>query len=102
MLFGDGHEDGNGNIHHDALKEYHDDTSCYYQDRTGRGYETQYKRNDYSRGNAYFRSGGTSSSGGELAPQPYRSNPRIVQRVVRTPPRFRFPMWDPRNNPEKL
>jgi hypothetical protein len=58
-LFGDGHEDGNSNIYDDALKEDHGDDSCYYQARTGPGYETQHKTNDYSRGNAYFRSDGT-------------------------------------------
>jgi hypothetical protein len=40
-LFGDGHEDGNSNIYDDALKEDHGDASCYYQARTGPGYETQ-------------------------------------------------------------
>jgi hypothetical protein len=90
-LFGDGHDDGNSNIFNDALEECHGDTSCYYQARTGPDYETQYKKNDYSRGNAYFRSGGNSSSGDELAPQSFRSNPRIAQRVVKTPPRVRFP-----------
>jgi hypothetical protein len=88
-LFGDGHEDGNGNIYDDALEEDNGDDSCY-QARTGPGYETQYKKNDYSRGNAYFRSGGNSFSGGELAPQAFRSNPRIAQRVVKTPPCVRF------------
>jgi hypothetical protein len=57
-LFGDEHEDSNSNIYDDALKEDHGDASCYYQARTRPGYETQYKENDYSRGNAYFRSGG--------------------------------------------
>jgi hypothetical protein len=90
-LFGDGHEDGNSKIHDDALKEDHGDTSCYHQTRTGPGYETQYKKNDYSRGNAYFRSGGKRSSGGELAPQSFSSNPHIAQRVVETSPRVRFP-----------
>jgi hypothetical protein len=61
------------------------------QGRTGPDYEAQYKKNDYSRGNAYFRSGGNSSSGGELAPQAFRSNPLIAQRVVKTPPRVSFP-----------
>jgi hypothetical protein len=64
-LFGDRHEDGNSNIYNDALEEDHGDTSCYYQPRTGPGYKTQYKKNDYSRDNEYFRSGGNSSSGGE-------------------------------------
>jgi hypothetical protein len=91
MLFGDGHEDGNSNIYDDALEEEHSDASCYYQARTGPGYETQYKKNDYSRGNEYFRSGGNSSSGGELAPQSFRSNPRIAQRVVKPPQLVRFP-----------
>jgi hypothetical protein len=90
-LFVDGHEDGNSNIFDDALDEDHGDASCYYQARTGTGYETQYKKNDYSHGTAYFRSGGNSSSGGDLAPQSFRSNPRIAQRVVKTPPRIRFP-----------
>jgi hypothetical protein len=90
-LLGDGQEDGNSNIYDDALEEDHGDDSCYYQARTGPGYETQYKKNDYSRGNAYFRSNGNSSSGGELAPQSFRSIPRIAQRVVKTPPRVRFP-----------
>jgi hypothetical protein len=54
MLFGDGHEDGNGNIYDDALEEDHGDDICYYQARTGPGYESQYRKNDYSRGNAYF------------------------------------------------
>jgi hypothetical protein len=90
-LFGDGHEDGSSNIYENALEEDHDNTSCYYQAHTGPGYETHYKKNDYSHGNAYFRSGGKSSSGGELAPQSSRSNPRIAQRVVKTPPRVRFP-----------
>jgi hypothetical protein len=54
-LFGDGHKDGNSNIYDDALEEDHGDDSCYYQARTGPGYETQYKKNDYIRGNAYFR-----------------------------------------------
>jgi hypothetical protein len=45
-LFGDGHEDGNSNIRDDALEEDHGDDSCYYQARTGPGYETQYKKND--------------------------------------------------------
>jgi hypothetical protein len=90
-LFGDGQEDSNSNIYDDALEEDHGDTSCYCQARTGPGYETQYKKNDYSRGNAYFRSGGNSSSGGELAPQSFRSNPRIAQRVAETPLRVRFP-----------
>jgi hypothetical protein len=67
-LFGDGHEDGNSNIYDDALEKDHGDDSCCYQARTGPGYETQYKKNHYSRGSAYFRSGGNSSSGGELAP----------------------------------
>jgi hypothetical protein len=67
-LFGDGHEDGNSNFHDDALVEDHGDTSCYYQARTGTGYETQYKKYDYSCGNAYFRSGGNSFSGDELGP----------------------------------
>jgi hypothetical protein len=69
--------------------------------------------NDYSRGNAYFRSGGDSSSGGELAPQSFRSNPRIAQRVVKRPPRVRFPglkefgrsesdSGPPKNNSETL
>jgi hypothetical protein len=111
-LFGDGHEDGNRNIYDDALEEDHGDTSCYYQARPGPGYVTQYKKNECSRGNAYFRLGGNSSSGGELAPQLLRSNPRISQRVVKTPPRVIFPackssgqanpMRDPRNNPMKL
>jgi hypothetical protein len=90
-LFDDGHEDGNSNIYDDALEEDHGDTSCYYQARTGPGYETQYKKNDYSRGSAYFRSGGNSSRGGELAPQSFRSNPRIAQRVVKISSRVRFP-----------
>jgi hypothetical protein len=64
-LIGDGHEDGNSNIYDDALEEDHGEASCYYQARTGPGYETQHKKNYYSRGNAYFRSGGKSSSGGE-------------------------------------
>jgi hypothetical protein len=89
-LFGDVHEDGNGNDYDDALEVDHGDTICYYQARTGPGYETQYKMNDCSRGNAYFILGGNSSSGGELAPQLFRSNPRIAQRVVKTPPRIRF------------
>jgi hypothetical protein len=87
-LFGDGHEDSNSNIYDDALQVDHADDSCYYQARTGPGYETQYKKKDYSRGNAYFRSGGNSSSGGELAPQSFRSNPCIAQRVVKGPPRL--------------
>jgi hypothetical protein len=66
-LFGDGHEDGNSNIYDDALEEDHGDASCCYQARTGPGYETQYKKDDYSHGNAYIRSCGNSSSGGELA-----------------------------------
>jgi hypothetical protein len=90
-IVGDGYEDGNSNIYDDALEEDHGDDSCYYQERTGPGYETQYKKNDYSRGNAYFRLGGNSSSGGELAPQAFRSNPRISQRVVKISPRVRFP-----------
>jgi hypothetical protein len=90
-LFADGHEDCNSNIYDNALEEDHGDTICYYQPRTGPGYETQYKKNDYSRGNAYFRSGGNSSSGGELAPQSFPSNPLIAQRVVKTPPLVRFP-----------
>jgi hypothetical protein len=90
-LFGDGYEDGNSNIYDDALEKDHGDDSCYYQERTGPGYETQYKKNDYSRGNAYFRSGGNSSSDGELAPPSFRTNPRIAQRVVKTSPRVRFP-----------
>jgi hypothetical protein len=80
----------NSNIYDDALKEYHGDASCYCQARTEPGYETQYKKNDYSRGNAYFRSGGNSSRGGDLASQSFRSSPRIAQRVVKTPPRVRF------------
>jgi hypothetical protein len=64
-LFGDRHEDGNSNINDDALEEDHGDASCYYQARTGPGYETQYKKNDNNRGNAYFRSGGNNSSSGE-------------------------------------
>jgi hypothetical protein len=90
-LFDDVHEVGNSNIYDDPLDEDYDDDSCYYQARTGPGYETQYKKNNHSRGNAYFRSGGNSSSGGELAPQSFRSIPRIAQRVVKTPPRVRFP-----------
>jgi hypothetical protein len=90
-LFGDGDEDGNRNIHEDALAEDHGDDSCYYQARAGQGYETQYNKNDFSRGNAYFISGGNSSSGGELSPQSFRSNPRFAQRVVKTPQRVRFP-----------
>jgi hypothetical protein len=82
-LFGDGYEDGNSNIYDAALEKDHGDTSCYYQARTGLGYETQYKKNDYSRGNAYFRSSGNSSSGGELAPKSFRSIPLISQRVVK-------------------
>jgi hypothetical protein len=113
-LFGKGHEDGNSNINDDALEEDHGDASCYYQARTGPGYKTQYNKNDYSRGSANFRSGGNSnsSSGGEIAPQSFRSNPLIAQRVVKTPPRVRFPglkelgqanpSRDPRNNPVKL
>jgi hypothetical protein len=89
-LFGDGHEDGNSNIYDDALEEDHGDDNCYYQARTGPGYETQYKKNDYSRGNEYFRSGGNSSIDGELAPQSFRSNPRIAQRVEKIPPRVRL------------
>jgi hypothetical protein len=38
-LLGDGHEDGNSNIYDDALEEDHGDASCYYQARTGPGYE---------------------------------------------------------------
>jgi hypothetical protein len=91
-LFGDGYEDGNSNIYDDALEEYHGDASCYYQARTGSGYETQFMMNDYSRGNAYFRSGGNSSSGGELAPQSFRSNPRIAQRVVKNLHASYFPV----------
>jgi hypothetical protein len=90
-LVDDSHEDGNSNIYDDALEEDHGDASCYYQARTGPGYETQYKKNNYSRGNAYVRSGGNSSSGGELSPQSFRSSPRIAQRVVKTPPRVKFP-----------
>jgi hypothetical protein len=90
-LFGDGHEDSNSNIYDDALEEDRGDDICYYQARTGPGYETQYKKNDYSRSNAYFRSGGNSSSGGKQAQQSFRSNPRIAQSVVKTPPRVRFP-----------
>jgi hypothetical protein len=111
-LFGDGHEDGNSNIYDDALEEDHGDDSCYYQARTGPGYETQYKQNDYSRGYAYFRSGGNSSSGGELASQPFRSNPRIAQRLCKHLHASDFPVckslgqanpiWGPRNNPVKL
>jgi hypothetical protein len=78
-LFGDGLEDGNNNIYDDALEEDHGDASCYYQECTGPGYETQYKKNDYSLGNAYFRSGGNSSIGGELAPQSFRSSPLIAR-----------------------
>jgi hypothetical protein len=91
-LFDDGHEDDNSNIYDDALEEDHGHASCYHQARTGPGYETQYKKNDYSRGNAYFRSSGNSSSRGELAPLSIRSNPRIAQRVVKTPPRVDFPV----------
>jgi hypothetical protein len=90
-LFGDGHEDGNSNIYDDALEEDHGDDSCYYQARIGSGYETQYMKNDYCRGISYFRSGRNSSSGGELAPQSFRSNLRITQCVVKTPPRVCFP-----------
>jgi hypothetical protein len=90
-LFGDGHEDGNSNIHDDAPEDYHSGTSCYYQARTGPDYETQDMKNDYNCGNAYFRSGRNSSSGGELAPQSFRSNSRIEQRVVKAHPRVRFP-----------
>jgi hypothetical protein len=80
-LFGDGHKDGNSNIYDDSLEKDHGDDSCYYQARSVPGYETQYKKNDYSRGDAYFRSGGNSFSGGELAPQAFRSNARIAQRL---------------------
>jgi hypothetical protein len=51
-LFGDGHENGNSNIYDDALEEDHGDAGYYYRARAGPGYETQYKKNDYSRGNA--------------------------------------------------
>jgi hypothetical protein len=87
---GDGHEEGNRNIYDDALEADHGDDCCYYQARTGPGYATQYKRNYYSRGNAHFRSGCNRSSGGELAPQAFRSSLRVAQRVVKTPPRVRF------------
>jgi hypothetical protein len=40
---------------------------------------------------AVMRTSGNSSSGGELAPQSFRFNPRIAQRVVKIPPRVRFP-----------
>jgi hypothetical protein len=82
MLFDDGHEDGNNNINGDALEEDHGATSCCYQACTGRGYEIQYKKNDNSRGNEYFRSGGNSSNCGELTPQSFRFTPCISQCVV--------------------
>jgi hypothetical protein len=64
-LFSDGHEDGNDNIHDDALGKDHGDSSCSHQERMRPGYESPYKKTDYSRGNAYFGSGGKSCSCGE-------------------------------------
>jgi hypothetical protein len=89
--FGEAHEEGNSNIYDDPLEKDYGDNSCHYQAFTGPDYKTQYTKNIYSRGNAYFRSGENSSSGGELAPQSFLSNPRISQRVVKTPPRVRIP-----------
>jgi hypothetical protein len=88
-LFDGGRKDGKNNIRDDEPGENHGETGCYCKARTGPGYDTKYQKNNYNRGNSYFRSGGNNSSGGALTP--HRFNRCIAQRVVQALPRVRFP-----------